>query len=65
MSNRVKVLSIVLAALAAVALGACGSSAKKKQRFAYVERPVEQIYQDAARAMERKRYDDAVELFGE
>jgi outer membrane protein assembly factor BamD len=65
MSNRVRVLPIVLAALAAVALGACGSSAKKKQKFAYVERPVEQIYQDAARAMERKRYDDAVELFGE
>lgn len=65
MSNRVRVLPILLAALAAVALGACGSSAKKKQKFAYVERPVEQIYQDAARAMERKRFDDAVELFGE
>ncbi len=65
MSNRVRVLPIFLAALAAVALGACGSSAKKKQKFAYVERPVEQIYQDAARAMEKKRYDDAVELFGE
>jgi outer membrane protein assembly factor BamD len=65
MSNRVRVVPIFFAALAAVALGACGSSAKKKQKFAYVERPVEQIYQDAARAMERKRYDDAVELFGE
>jgi outer membrane protein assembly factor BamD len=65
MLNRVRLLPILLATLAAVALGACGSSAKKKQKFAYVERPVEQIYQDATRSMERKRYDEAVELFGE
>ncbi len=56
---------VVLALFAAVALGACGSSGKKKQKFAYVERPVEGLYQDAARAMERKRFDDAVELFAE
>lgn len=56
---------VVLAACAALALGACGSSSKKKEKFAYVERPVEVIYQQASRAMERKRYDDAVELFGE
>ncbi len=64
-SKRVRLLPILLAAVAAIALGACGSSAKKKQKFAYVERPVEQLYEDAARAMERKRFDDAVELFGE
>jgi len=56
---------ILLTALAAVALGACGSSSKKKEKFAYVERPVEILYREAARAMERKRFDDAVELFGE
>lgn len=56
---------VALALCAAVALGACGSSSKKKEKFAYVERPVEVIYQQAARSMERKRYDDAVELFGE
>jgi outer membrane protein assembly factor BamD len=56
---------VALALCAAVALGACGSSSKKKEKFAYVERPVEVIYQQAARAMERKRYDDAAELFGE
>lgn len=56
---------VILTLCAAVALGACGSSSKKKEKFAYVERPVEIIYQQAARAMERKRYDDAVELFGE
>lgn len=65
MSSRVRVLPVLLAVLAAVSLGACGSSAKKKQKFAYVERPVEQLYQDAARSMERKRFDEAVELFGE
>lgn len=56
---------VALALCAAVALGACGSSSKKKEKFAYVERPVEIIYQQAARSMERKRYDEAVELFGE
>lgn len=56
---------VLLAAFAAVAIGACGSSSKKKEKFAYVERPVEIIYNEASRAMERKRYDDAVELFGE
>ncbi len=56
---------VILTLCAAVALGACGSSSKKKEKFAYVERPVEILYQQAARAMERKRYDDAAELFGE
>lgn len=56
---------VLLAAFAAVAIGACGSSSKKKEKFAYVERPVEILYNEAALAMERKRYDDAVELFGE
>lgn len=56
---------LFLAVVAALALGACGSSQKKKQKFAYVERPVEQLYEQAARAMERKRFDDAIELFGE
>jgi outer membrane protein assembly factor BamD len=56
---------ILLVAFAAVAITACGSSSKKKEKFAYVERPVEILYQEASKAMERKRYDDAVELFGE
>src|SRR3990167_2467210 len=56
---------VLLTLCAAVALGACGSSSKKKEKFAYVERPVEVLYQQASRAMERKRYDDAAELFGE
>ena len=56
---------VLLTLCAAVALGACGSASKKKEKFAYVERPVEILYQQASRAMERKRYDDAAELFGE
>ncbi len=56
---------IFLVAFAAIALAACESSSKKKEKFAYVERPVEILYQDASKAMERKRYDDAVALFGE
>jgi outer membrane protein assembly factor BamD len=56
---------VLLAVCAAVALGACGSSSKKKEKFAYVEREVEILYQEASTAMERKRYDDAIELFGE
>jgi outer membrane protein assembly factor BamD len=65
MSHRVRLAPIVLAVVAALALGACGSSTKKKQKFAYVERPVETLYADATRAMERKRYDEAIEHFGE
>ncbi|NWG92040.1 MAG: outer membrane protein assembly factor BamD [Parvularculaceae bacterium] len=56
---------VLVAVCAAVALGACGSSSKKKEKFAYVEREVEVLYQEASTAMERKRYDDAIELFGE
>ncbi|MCB2112668.1 MAG: outer membrane protein assembly factor BamD [Parvularculaceae bacterium] len=63
MKSRVCVF--LLAAVAAIALGACSSSSKKKEKFAYVEKPVETLYLDASRALERKRFDDAVELFAE
>ena len=46
-----------------VALAACGSSDKEK--FAYVERPVELLYADAADAIEKKRYDRAIAYFEE
>ncbi|MHA7873005.1 MAG: outer membrane protein assembly factor BamD, partial [Hyphococcus sp.] len=48
----------------AILLTACGSSVGK-ERFAYVERPVEVIYADATRALKLKRYEDAVALFEE
>ncbi|GJL93107.1 MAG: outer membrane protein assembly factor BamD [Hyphococcus sp.] len=56
-------LVCILAACLAVA--ACGSSGKKKQKFAYVERPVELLYANATRELERKRYDTAIAYFEE
>ncbi len=46
------------------ALAACGSSGGK-EKFAYVERPVEQLYASATRELERKRYDRAIAFFEE
>ncbi len=55
----------VLVLLACVAVAACGSSGKKKEKFAYVERPVETLYANATRALERKRYEIAIAYFEE
>jgi outer membrane protein assembly factor BamD len=55
---------IALFAAAAAVLSACSSGAEKK-KFAYVERPVEVIYADAAEKLEKKRWDEAIELFAE
>lgn len=46
------------------ALGAC-SGTGKKEKFAYVERPAETLYADAARELERKRYERAIAFFEE
>ncbi|MBI1366742.1 MAG: outer membrane protein assembly factor BamD [Alphaproteobacteria bacterium] len=43
-------------------LSACAGGKKK---FAYVERPVETLYQQASDKLEQKRYDEAVKLFEE
>ncbi len=45
------------------ALAACGSG--KKEKFAYVERPVEQLYASATKELERKRYEKAIAFFEE
>lgn len=45
------------------ALTACGGN--KKQKFAYVERPVETLYADATKALEKKRFDRAIAFFEE
>lgn len=56
--------ALLLAAAAAVLAG-CASSASKKKKFAYVERPVEKLYLDAASLIERRRYKEAVTAFEE
>lgn len=48
---------------AATGLAACGGG--KKEKFAYVERPVETLYADATEQLERKRYDRAIAFFEE
>ncbi len=45
------------------ALGACGSG--KKEKFAYVERPVETLYANAMEQLERKRFERAIAFFEE
>ncbi len=62
---RSKSASYVLMAVAVAVVSGCGSSGKEKKKFAYVERPVEQLYQDAAARLENKRWDEAIELFAE
>lgn len=57
-------LRISIALVASAGLVACGS-AGKKEKFAYVERPVETLYSDATTALERKRYEQAIALFEE
>lgn len=53
-------IGLLVAAFSAVA---CSSNSKKK--FAYVEKPVETLYQEATRKLEQKRYDEAAPLFEE
>jgi outer membrane protein assembly factor BamD len=65
MVGRVRLLSVALMAVAAVAAVGCGSASKKKEKFAYVERPVETLYVEATTALERNRFAEAIELFSE
>lgn len=47
-------------------LGACSSFGNDKDdKFAYVEEPVEVLYAEGTKALERRRYDEAVAYFGE
>lgn len=59
-------LFLAVAALAAATLvSGCAGAGKSKKKFAYVERPVERLYADAARQLERRRYVEAVAGFEE
>ncbi len=55
-----KVLPLALACLVA----ACSSSGGKK-KFAYVERPVEELYAEASDNLERRRFEEAIAFFEE
>lgn len=66
MMNRSVFRTGAIAALLALTVGvsACGSN-DKDDKFAYVERPVEQLYEEATNAMNRKRYEEAIAYFDE
>ncbi|MEQ8935829.1 MAG: outer membrane protein assembly factor BamD, partial [Amphiplicatus sp.] len=56
---------MVIFVCAAVAVTGCAGGGGKKKKFAYVERPVETLYSQATRQLERKRYEEAIALFEE
>ncbi|MAN47537.1 MAG: outer membrane protein assembly factor BamD [Alphaproteobacteria bacterium] len=60
-----KAYPIVLVATAAIALTACQSRRDRQQELAYVERPVEQLYNQASTELDKRSYDKAVLLFNE
>ena len=55
-------VALVLTPLVALGLGACSSA---EDEVPYVERPPEQIYAEAAKAMEGEEYKQAAKLFDE
>lgn len=44
---------------------ACSSTGRKNKKFAYVERPVEQLYAEATNKLERRRFEEAIAFFEE
>ncbi len=57
---------MLLALASLLVVTACsGNAAKRNQKFAYIEEPVERIYSRALDRMEKKRYDEAILLFDE
>ena len=61
--KRLTSLPVVIAACA-LALGGCQSN-KRNTELAYVERPVEQLYNQGARRLDSRDYDTAILLFAE
>ena len=64
MKSSFSIVSKGLLVAMALFAAACSSSGKKK-KFAYVERPVEQLYAEATERLEKKRYDEAIAYFEE
>ncbi len=59
-----KTFPLILLAVMAVGLTACSSSDKEEDK-PQVEKPVEQLYNDAAKALDAKNYKEATRLFEE
>ncbi len=59
-----KPLALALIAVA-VSLTACQSREKRQRELAYVERPVEQLYNQAGLELDSRDYDTAILLFNE
>lgn len=63
--SKLKTALLIGAVGASLALTGCQSSAKKKAQRAYVERPVEILYNSAASELDKRDYAEAIELFNE
>lgn len=59
-----RIFQIILVLSALIMVSACSSN-RQKEKFAYVEQPVEQLYSRATRQLERKRYVEAIAFFEE
>ena len=62
--KRLKSPLVLVLMAASISLGACQSN-KAKRELAYVERPVEVLYNSAAKELDTRDYDDAIQLFNE
>ena len=56
---------VLIATACALALSACASNKKPKQRLAYEERPVELLYATGADRLDRRQWNQAVAYFQE
>lgn len=61
---KFKSSSLLAVSVAALLLGACSSN-RQARELAYVERPVEALYNAAADEMDKRDYVSAIELFNE
>ena len=64
MSLKSPFASLAVIAIA-VSLSACQGGDKRAQELAYVERPVEQLYNQAATELDKRNFDRAILLFNE
>ena len=62
--SRLKSPLVLVLMAASISLGACQTD-KAKRELAYVERPVEVLYNTAAKELDTRDYEDAIQLFNE